>query len=229
MERLRQEEEQRRRAEHEREEAERRARLAKEGDCSVCSESILKDQMCRLACKHYYCRECLAQAIQTAVKDKKAFRCCKQQVDVPTVAKRLSPQVTNAYAALVEELSTPNPTYCHIRKCSTFLPPSTYVGDTARCPHCSIETCRLCKQRSHPGVICKQDTAGQALLNLGSKKKWTQCPHCKTMVERRSGCLHMTCRCGTSFCYNCGRTGCGGENCARRLQQVYCSRIDGMP
>ena len=215
-ERLRQEEEQRRIAEEKRQEAERKARLAREADCSVCSESLLKEQMCRLTCKHYYCRGCLLQSIQTALKDRKAFRCCKTQATPDILGPFLPPEILAHYTALTEELATPNPTYCHIKKCSAFIPPTHYTADNARCPRCAYETCRLCKSALHPGTICKQDVAGQALISLGNKKKWIQCPHCRTMVEKRSGCLHMSCTCGTSFCYNCGRSGCGGENCKRR-------------
>ena len=33
------------------------------------------------------------------------------------------------------------------------------------------------------------------------------CPHCSSLVERSSGCNHMTCKCGGDFCYQCGRAG----------------------
>jgi hypothetical protein len=31
------------------------------------------------------------------------------------------------------------------------------------------------------------------------------CPTCGMVIERNGGCDHMTCRCGTHFCYVCGR------------------------
>jgi hypothetical protein len=39
--------------------------------------------------------------------------------------------------------------------------------------------------------------------------KWVQehgqvCPTCSTGIERSEGCFHMTCSCGTHFCYECG-------------------------
>lgn len=30
------------------------------------------------------------------------------------------------------------------------------------------------------------------------------CPTCSAKVEKNGGCDTVTCRCGTSFCYNCG-------------------------
>ncbi|BFZ54361.1 hypothetical protein PYCC9005_001395 [Savitreella phatthalungensis] len=40
-------------------------------------------------------------------------------------------------------------------------------------------------------------------------RKWVdanamRCPECETAVERSMGCAHMTCRCGTHWCFNCG-------------------------
>ena len=34
--------------------------------------------------------------------------------------------------------------------------------------------------------------------------KFRQCKRCKFIVERSSGCNHMTCKCGYQFCYICG-------------------------
>jgi hypothetical protein len=43
------------------------------------------------------------------------------------------------------------------------------------------------------------------LLELGSEKKWKQCPTCLNMVEKTEGCNHMDCVCGVEFCYRCGK------------------------
>ncbi|KAG1669190.1 hypothetical protein FOA52_001441 [Chlamydomonas sp. UWO 241] len=40
-----------------------------------------------------------------------------------------------------------------------------------------------------------------ALLQLSDMQRWKQCPRCSHMIERISGCSHMTCRCGTHFTY----------------------------
>ncbi|KAI3985260.1 hypothetical protein MKX01_039505 [Papaver californicum] len=42
------------------------------------------------------------------------------------------------------------------------------------------------------------------LIQLAEKNKWRKCPGCKYYVERTRGCMHITCRCGSEFCYGCG-------------------------
>jgi hypothetical protein len=152
------------------------------------------------------------EAFQHALTAKKPFKCCRSRVPVHTVARFLPNDFVSSYQTLVLELATPNPTYCSNASCSAFIPPPNIKGDIATCPRCSTNTCKACRSREHPGVICAQDVNGQKLLNLATTKKWQQCPHCKTLMEKRSGCLHMTCTCGTESCYNCGGiwSNCGG-------------------
>lgn len=49
-------------------------------------------------------------------------------------------------------------------------------------------------QRARMSIKAKQ------CKRLVSKK----CPNCKAMTERAGGCGHMTCRCGTHWCWYCG-------------------------
>ena len=44
------------------------------------------------------------------------------------------------------------------------------------------------------------DVAAMAWINEHGQR----CPACSTGVERIEGCFHMTCSCGTHFCYECG-------------------------
>jgi len=216
-ERVRQQQERQRLEEEQRRQEEERVRLARMIVCNVCTESGDRDIMCSLSCGHSYCQDCIRQSIQNSLKDKKAFQCCKQRPKPSAISTFIPAPINQAYTALLEELDTPQPTYCSNKKCSAFIRPAYYRGESATCPRCSTETCRLCKNRGHQGV-CNADKAGQALLNLGNKEKWMLCPHCGAMVERTEGCLHMRCRCGREFCYNCGRPSkvCNGATCTRK-------------
>ena len=43
----------------------------------------------------------------------------------------------------------------------------------------------------------------------------TKCPDCCQLVERSTGCPHMSCVCGGEFCYNCGRAWRGFNHVCR--------------
>jgi hypothetical protein len=40
---------------------------------------------------------------------------------------------------------------------------------------------------------------------LAEDEGWKRCFNCHALVEHREACQHMTCRCGTQFCYVCSR------------------------
>ncbi|KAI0084696.1 hypothetical protein BDY19DRAFT_1060100 [Irpex rosettiformis] len=44
----------------------------------------------------------------------------------------------------------------------------------------------------------------QQALQLMRRNKWRRCPECMFIVELAIGCNHITCRCGTQFCFKCG-------------------------
>ncbi|KAK9785438.1 hypothetical protein WJX73_010319 [Symbiochloris irregularis] len=66
---------------------------------------------------------------------------------------------------------------------------------------------------------CGQQQALQdaSVEELGAREGWRRCHNCRSMIERTYGCNHITCLCGTEFCYRCGgpwtaagcRRGCG--------------------
>ncbi|KAK7546654.1 hypothetical protein JOL62DRAFT_114531 [Phyllosticta paracitricarpa] len=78
-----------------------------------------------------------------------------------------------------------------------------------RCPSCTLQTCTQCKRLSTDhmggvGGLCPEDADVKALLLTAQQRGWQRCYRCENMVEKRSGCNHMTCTCGAQFCYVCG-------------------------
>lgn len=55
--------------------------------------------------------------------------------------------------------------------------------------------CQECKDAKSPLTLAKDASE----LNL------KPCPECKSMVERTGGCHHMTCVCGSHWCWVCGK------------------------
>ncbi|KAF2806990.1 uncharacterized protein BDZ99DRAFT_354860, partial [Mytilinidion resinicola] len=155
---------------------------------------------------HNYCRECLLEWFNKALEDTIVFppKCCRNPIPLDLCKHVFPYDLIERIEEKEVELSTPNPTYCAHSTCGRFIRPDYHRNDLARCPHCSQETCTLCKAPAHRG-LCPDDPATKALMDTASEKKWQRCFNCKEMVELNTGCYHMTCRCKAEFCYLCGK------------------------
>ncbi|KAI0545145.1 hypothetical protein F4679DRAFT_487065 [Xylaria curta] len=185
-------------------EAEERERIRQDlRECAACMEEDNMSSMIQAPCEHWYCLEDAHTGFRNALDTHQPFRCCQQEIPIdlcPTIPKNLR----DRYGLMMLEFSTLNPVYCSNKDCGIFVPPVQYRGpDVAACHSCGYTTCRLCRSAAHDGV-CPQDIGTQQVISLATRSGWRSCPTCKNMVERRSGCSHMTCRCGGQFCYVCG-------------------------
>ncbi|CAE7183855.1 ARI5, partial [Symbiodinium microadriaticum] len=95
-------------------------------------------------------------------------------------------------------------------------------GLTVRCA-CGYTFCSSCKlPGGHEPCTCEQIAEWKAVHGdfVGAQEQrqrqqdraesWVRrnaqhCPGCRAIVQRNGGCNHMVCRCGTHFCYVCGR------------------------
>ena len=146
------------------------------------------------------------EAFEVAWNSRAPFQCCQLAVHPDLALDLLSEAFRAQYELWLEERAEPNPIYCSNRMCGIFLPLRHSNGpDEIRCNRCVEATCRHCRNRFHPGRECAADIGTQQVRGLAASQGWKACPSCAHMVERRDGCIHMTCRCGAHFCYGCGR------------------------
>jgi E3 ubiquitin-protein ligase RNF144 len=173
--------------------------------CNACMEVAGPGETLHLQCEHTYCHACLLNLFASAIADTNLFppRCCKLPIPLDTCRMVLPKELIKEFDFKVEELATPNPTFCANAECSKFIRTGKIVNDVASCVFCKEKTCVLCKSKSHKG-LCPSDPHVQLLMNLAKRSKWQQCTNCHTMVELDRGCFHMTCRCKHQFCYLCG-------------------------
>ena len=81
----------------------------------------------------------------------------------------------------------------------------------AICGRCANHWCVRCLVKWHSNQSCevyerwrKENDSGDAkMTELIKQVGIAQCPNCANGVEKSHGCNHMTCRCGTHFCYLC--------------------------
>lgn len=77
------------------------------------------------------------------------------------------------------------------------------------CPRCQQAICFKCRSEWHEGMSCPQyqyfaSKVVDEVTKFCRKMNWMRCFECGHVVEKRAGCNHITCHCGSQFCYLCG-------------------------
>ena len=176
--------------------------------CCACMEVVSSKDTLVLECKpeaHTYCRVCLIDLFTSAIDNTSLFppRCCRLPVPLDICRVILPKELVKNFDLKVEELATPNPTYCSNAECSKFIHSKEIRADVGLCVFCKQRTCIRCKNFEHEG-LCPNDPHVQLLMDVARRSRWQQCTKCHHMVELVQGCFHMTCRCRHQFCYLCG-------------------------
>lgn len=100
--------------------------------------------------------------------------------------------------------STSSPVVEDLRTHAEVFPPNT----TLPCPSCGDLLCLHCMSAAHPEFSCAQNQVrrdgANELAQEAERQGWRCCSRCRTFVELRQGCNHMTCFCRNEFCYTCG-------------------------
>jgi E3 ubiquitin-protein ligase RNF144 len=164
--------------------------------CNSCLESKPAKDILTLECApepHIYCRVCLVDLFQTALHDTTLFppRCCRVPIPLDMCRALLPKALVKEFDLKVEELATPNPTYCADPECAKFISPNSIKNDDATCVFCKKKTCVTCKSKQHDG-LCPEDPHVKLLMDAAKRSKWQQCSRCKNLVELGWGCYHMT-------------------------------------
>ncbi|KAH6954591.1 hypothetical protein DER45DRAFT_570724 [Fusarium avenaceum] len=173
-------------------------------ECSACNDNFSASDIFTAPCSHEHCRSCINTLVALSIQDESRFppRCCGQPIPIE-YGHVFSRQLVDQFQAKELEFGTPDRTYCNEPSCATFIPPTSILHNLARCPRCDRATCALCKTPWHEGV-CPRETPSPTLLRLAEDFGWRRCHNCGQFIELEHGCYHMTCVCGTDFCYLCG-------------------------
>ncbi|KAF4762177.1 hypothetical protein N7455_001495 [Penicillium solitum] len=171
-------------------------------ECVACSESYPESSMIRNSCSHVYCQGCVTHLLRNSLADESLFppRCCRLPLPLEAARGIIDADLWARFEEKKIEHRDKHRTYCSDPACSRYILPS-HVRDTiGTCRVCNRQTCTLCKKITHQGE-CVDDRI--EVLKLGKAKGWQRCLSCSHLVELRSGCNHITCRCRHEFCYVC--------------------------
>ncbi|KAI1059321.1 hypothetical protein LB507_003891 [Fusarium sp. FIESC RH6] len=168
-------------------------------DCLICAE----DAQVRAPCGCNYCMSCYREAIKIGLRSQEEFppKCCVPFDEAAIRLTRSAPLV-HLFRQMDEEHKAPvhDRLYCHDGNCAAFIPPD----QNGRCLLCHTETCLDCGGQGHPGRPCQAGDAEEDVWATMDQNRSVNCPGCGRMIALAEACNHMTCPCGSQFCFLCG-------------------------
>ncbi|XP_059635952.1 E3 ubiquitin-protein ligase RSL1-like [Cornus florida] len=194
--------------------------------CEICVETKPYNESFRIiGCSHSYCSDCIIKYVASKLQDNiTQIRCpvsrCGGFLEPEHCRPILPAEVFDRWGSALCDAAIPGSEkfYCPFRDCSALLIDDDRedgeVITQSECPNCNRLFCAECKVAWHSGIECadfKEDEREEEeeeedikLMKLVKKKKWIRCPKCRFYIGRSEGCRFMQCRCGHTFCYECG-------------------------
>lgn len=185
--------------------------------CEICAEMKDKDQIFPSlvhTCNHLFCIECVSKHISIRLnQDKNAsVPCpgldCRGVLEIDNYIEVVPREVAVAWGevACESKIRASQRFYCPYKSCSGLMVNDGGDRKSMREAECTFFRrlfCARCNAPWHSGVDCdafsklSEGERGRDDLmvhELAKKKKWQRCPRCRFFVEKKNGCLHITCR-----------------------------------
>ena len=185
-------------------------------ECPVCMSG--PEDVILLVCGHSYCKDCFEGQCKAADSLTIPLKCfgdqgkCGKPVTLLELRGNLS---SEAYEALLSisfdghlQKHPDEYQYCPSPDCPMIYAVTT-DGATKSCPACMMTICTTCQTVNHDGITCEES---RYLVSDDYKafQAWKEendardCPNCKTVIEKISGCNHMECgNCNAHICWFC--------------------------
>jgi hypothetical protein len=169
-------------------------------ECLTClSDDIPRTKSAKLKCGHRMCHACLRRIFKLSVVDPAHMppKCCTADcIALRHVEGLFSTSFKKRWNRKFAEYTTKNRIYCPGRRCGEWIRPSSMRTENGRrfgrCARCRIKVCALCGGRWHGRRECPKDEETKRLLETAKEAGWQRCYSCRTMVELKEGCNHMT-------------------------------------
>ncbi|KAJ4848948.1 hypothetical protein Tsubulata_034184 [Turnera subulata] len=209
-----------------------------DSSCPICLCEV--DDCYQLeACAHKFCRSCLVEQLESAMRGHDGFPICctragcEKQIWLTDLKSLLtSEKLEDLFrASLGSFVASSGGTY---RFCPSPDCPSIYRvargskdADIFTCGACYAETCTRCHLESHPFVSCeryrefKDDPDSSLREWCKGKEHVKSCPVCRYMIEKVEGCNHIECRCGRHICWVCLESFYSSDDCYAHLRGVH--------
>ncbi|XP_058096358.1 ATP-dependent RNA helicase DEAH12, chloroplastic-like [Magnolia sinica] len=197
------------------------------------------------ACGHEFCRMCLVDQFESAIKSHDGFPLCcasegcRRHILLVDLRSLLPPDKLEDLfrASLGAFVAASGGAY---RFCPSPDCPAVYqVADPEAaaeqppfaCGACFVETCRKCHLEYHPSITCeryrefKEDPDTSLMEWRKGKDHVKNCPMCGYTIEKAEGCNHIECRCGRHICWVCLEYFLSSDECYGHLRNIHLAII----
>ncbi|XP_068646559.1 ATP-dependent RNA helicase DEAH11, chloroplastic-like [Aristolochia californica] len=208
--------------------------------CPICLSEV-EDCYNLEDCGHGFCRNCLVDQCESAIRNHEGFplSCaqdgCKREILLVDLRSLLPgdklEELFRASLGVFVDSSSGAFRYCPSPDCPLVYrvadPKTTDEQPPFSCGACLVETCRRCHLEYHPSVSCEMYKEFKENPDL-SLKEWCKgkdnvknCPECQSTIEKEEGCNHIACRCGSHICWVCLSWFHSSDKCYLHLREVH--------
>ena len=191
-------------------------------ECKVCLEHFPIEQISVLNCRHFLCKQCMNQNIDTKLEagiinincHMSADRECSHTISDGEIQRLCPKDVIKKYEELQSKFlirGDKNIFHCLNHECGALLCTEDEDPTRLQCYVCHYKFCFKCKDEWHEGYTCEQyqewkieNSEAEGRFIDWKKNNTKQCPVCDTNIEKSEGCFKMTCtHCNHKFCWKC--------------------------
>eukprot|EP00347_Sterkiella_histriomuscorum_P012497 403368354 len=177
-------------------------------DCLICYMEFT-DKIVLEQCKHGYCMECLEGFLTFQIKSNHAnhIKCpqhdCPKNLIQEEIKRIVNDETFKLYQSIKKDkeiVKNKNVMYCPMADCGNVIDIKKSKREI-KCNKCSKSFCKNCKAIYHGKSKCTE------IIDLSQVNglQISNCPKCQALVEKQSGCQHMTCSvCKYEWCWLCG-------------------------
>jgi len=166
--------------------------------CPICcsTEPIKPEEIFTLPCGHAIHFSCFGDMFKVALNSFNPIQCPYSGCRKDILLENIPSQMMNDYLDHMTKVYLSQSKYME----TCYFCSQKYFTDSdcmnKNCPHCKAEYCQYCLEKPHLDYFCQK---GHDLLT----SQFRICKNCNMYIERSSGCLNVTCRCGYQFCFKC--------------------------
>ena len=210
-----------------------------ENACPICF-CELEDPFKLESCGHLFCKACLVDQCESAMKSQDGFPLCclkngcKELLLLVDLRSLLPDKLDELFRASLNAFVASSPglyRFCTTPDCTSIyqVAPADAEGKPFVCGSCYVEICTKCHLEYHPFISCeaykeyKADPDATLREWRKGKENVKSCPSCGYTIEKTEGCNHVECRCGSHICWACLENFKSSEECYSHLRSVHLS------